>query len=105
MGLELQEGEFGCTLALTVNDADGQAHAFTGDETITAYVTKDGGSAVSIGSASIYDADDGIIHVEVLEADVANLTQGKYEIRLKIVGDSQTLIPEPGELSVGRGVG
>jgi len=102
--IELQEGAFGATLVLTVRNHDGSVHAFTGDETVTTYVTKSGGSPVSIASSSINDADNGVIHAKILEADVDNLTHGIYEIRLKITAASQTLITEPCELSVGRGV-
>jgi len=102
--IEIQQGEWGQTLILTVRDNDGSVHTLTGDETVTTYVTKSGGSPVSIASSSINDADNGVIHAKILEADVDNLTHGIYEIRLKITAASQTLITEPCELSVGRGV-
>lgn len=102
--IELQEGEYGVTLVLTVTDADGDTHTFAGTETVQAYAKPSGGTAFAFGSSEVYDTD-GIIHTLVQEADVANLVQGKYELRLKITGSSSVLIPEPAELSVGRGVG
>ena len=104
MSLSQQEGEFGHVFVLTVLDTDSAPHEFTGDETVVMYVNKPGADAVAVGSGSVYDADDGIIHVEILEADVATLTHGIYEVRLKISDASQVLIPEPGRLEVGRGV-
>jgi len=104
MSLEMQQSEWGHIFVLTVLDADRAPHEFTGDETVAMYVNKPGADAVAVGTGSVYDADDGIIHVEILEADIATLTHGIYEVRLKISDVSQVLISEPGRLEVGRGV-
>jgi len=102
--LELQSGEFGVILELTVYDHDSDAHAFTGTETVQAYAIKGGGSAVAFGSSVVHDSAAGILWVTVLEADVDNLTQGTYELRVKISGTTSALIPEPAEMSIGRGI-
>ena len=104
MSLAIQAGEYGIVLELTVYDHGGSVHSFVGTESVQAYVVKGGGESVAFGNSVVSDASNGVLQVTVQSADVAILTQGTYELRVKISGASSTLIPEPAELSVGRGV-
>lgn len=104
MSLRMEEGEFGFTFSLSLRDADSTTHSLSGDEDVTVYVTKPGGSGVAIGTATIQDATEGLIYVVIGSGDVSKLTAAKYDIRVKIEGTGQVLIPEPGELLVGKGV-
>ena len=76
--VELVAGEYGFALELSLVDADNAAVSLAGDETITLAVKKEGGTAVVVGTGSIYSAVGGVVRITLATGDVVKLPAGRY---------------------------
>ncbi len=97
--IEAVQGEYGYWFEFTLKNADRTAYTLSG-ETITMRVAKEGESGAQVGTATIYDAANGIVHVTITSSDAAVLTEGQYQVQLWIDNGTKKVATKPITLRV-----
>ena len=97
--IEAVQGEYGYRFEFTLKNADRTVYTLSG-ETITMRVAKEGESGSQVGTATIYDAANGIVHVAITTSDAAVLTEGQYQVQLWIDDGSKKVATKPITLRV-----
>ena len=98
--IEAVQGEYGYWFEFTLKNAGRTVYNLSGDETITMRVAKEGEDGTQVGTATIYDTANGVVHVAITSSDAAALTEGQYRVQLWIDDGTKKIATKPITLRV-----